>query len=219
MALLFPDIKKCIMCNRQIDKLSLPLCEQCTKEITFYKGETVCNNCGRFYHGPTCDAVRIEKIIAVARYTGAWKELIHKFKFNNQKYLAKGLAEKMIERLQDEDMDIDLITYVPATTKTLSQRGYDQSQLLAKELALMLNKPMLATLKKEGNRPPQHTLQLSKRKNDWHGEFKPIKGTNLQNKNILLVDDIYTTGYTIHHALKVLKAQKTKSLITIVLAN
>ncbi len=218
MAFIFPDITKCIICGEETQS-QISLCSDCEKNISYYKGETTCQNCGRFYHGPACNGVKLDGIVAVARYMGEWKEVIHKFKFNNHKYLGKGLAKKLKERLDDTQNEIDTITYVPATTKTLKERGFDQSQLLAKELGKLLGVKVIPTLKKQGKRLPQHTLSLQQRKENWEEEFLILPNLNLEGKSILLLDDIYTTGYTLHHATKALKKTKCKHINIAVLAN
>lgn len=216
MAFFFPDIKSCINCREETDG-QLPICKECEIDVTYYVEYNTCDKCGRFYHGPNCDS--LIKNMAVARYEGLWKEIIHKFKFNNHQYLAKPLAIKMLERIEKEQYKFDIITYIPVSKKTLKQRGYDQSQLLASQLGKLTNKPVIATLKKSGNRPSQHTLSLEERMLGWEGEFSLKKDLGIKGKRLLLVDDILTTGNTLYHGAKEIEQSGCESIKAIILAN
>jgi competence protein ComFC len=217
-AFFFPDIVKCISCGKDV-KNTLPICLDCEKEITYYKDYNTCNNCGGFYHGPRCN--KSLKILAVALYEGNWKELIHRFKFNNHQYLKKGFGKVMLDRLQKDYLpeEFDLVTYIPTSKKVLKDRGFDQSYLLANELAKLINKPLVKTLTKRGNRPQQHTLDLIKRSQNWDGEFILNPKVNLKGKRILLIDDISTTGNTLLHGCKELEKADCNQIIPLVLAN
>ncbi|SES81173.1 ComF family protein [Anaerobranca gottschalkii] len=215
---IFPDIVKCISCGKRV-KNTLPICLDCEKDITYYKDYNTCKNCGGFYHGPYCN--KSLKIMAVALYEGNWKELIHRFKFNNHQYLKKGFTKAMLDRLKKDYLpeEFDIVTYIPASKKVLKARGFDQSYLLANELAKLMERPLVKTLTKRGKRPPQHTLDLVKRSQDWEGEFILNPKLKLQGKRILLIDDISTTGNTLLHASKELEKTRCSEIIALVLAN
>lgn len=216
MAFLFPDIEICLSCKEEAQG-KLPLCNECEKDVTYYVEYNSCDHCGRFYHGDKCDPMINN--MAVAIYEGHWKEIIHKFKFNNQQYLAKALANKMYERIKNEQHHFDIITYIPVSRRNLRKRGFDQSQLLAKELGKFLEKPVVSTLIKKGNRPSQHTLTLEDRMGNWDGEFALRENLNIEGKAVLLIDDIYTTGYTLYYGAKELESSGCKDIKSLVLAN
>lgn len=217
-ALFYPEIKKCIGCTKEVEGF-LPLCPLCEKDITYYKDFNTCPNCGGFYHGGYCN--KPLKIMAVALYEGYWKELIHKFKFNNHQYLKKGFAKAMFDRLKKDYSleEFNLITYIPASKRVLGDRGFDQSYLLAKELGKLLDKKVVKTLIKKGKRPPQHTLDIFKRSQNWEGEFVLIPNLQLKGKRILLIDDISTTGNTLLYACKELQKTGCSEIIALVLGN
>ena len=94
---------------------------------------------------------------------------------------------------------------VPISKKRLKDRGYNQSELIAKEISKMLSiKIEKNIIKKLIDTPPQSLLNKEQRQENIKGVYKAYNIEKIKNKNILIVDDIYTTGNTVNECAKVL---------------
>ena len=100
----------------------------------------------------------------------------------------------------------DIIIPVPIHKKRYKERGYNQSELLASEIARTLNISIEKhVLTKNVNNTPQSKLSKIERKNNANGVYKIINAQKIKNKKIIIIDDIYTTGSTANECSKVLK--------------
>lgn len=156
---------------------------------------------------------------SVAIYDGIVKDAIHEFKFNGKKKLSEKLGQLLTDYLTGREIpteEIDLIVPIPLSKKREKGRGYNQSMLLAevvsKEFGLKLD---VASLKKAKDVKPQFELSRNER-------FVNIKGafiaSGLPDLNILLIDDIYTTGATVCEASLAVKNAGAKYVYVITLA-
>lgn len=113
----------------------------------------------------------------------------------------------------------DIIIPVPISRKRLKQRGYNQSYLIAKELAKMLNIELDdRILKKIKNNSAQSVLNKIEREHNVNNVYKLFNNKNIIGKRILLVDDIYTTGSTVNECSKILKMAKVERVDVLTLA-
>ena len=140
--------------------------------------------------------------------------IILKYKFQEKSYLYKSIVyfllknKKMFKIIKS----YDTIIPVPISRKRKKERGYNQSYLLAKEIAnntgIILKNNCIFKTK---NIIEQSKLNKEERRKNIQGVYKLKNGEKLENKKILLLDDIYTTGSTVNECLKILKqARPTK---------
>ena len=140
---------------------------------------------------------------SLAAYDGAWQEVVHKFKYNNRTDLAGQLGEMLSRRI---DYEYDLITAVPLHPKRLRERGYNQSALLAKVVAKKTGfKFNLGIFKRVKHSAPQVGLAKEERMENIRGAFEPCGSWKAKDADILLIDDVITTGATVNECAKVLK--------------
>lgn len=103
-------------------------------------------------------------------------------------------------------LSYDIIIPVPIHKKRYKERGYNQSELLASEIAKTLNISIeKRVLIKNVNNTPQSKLSKIERKNNANGVYKIINAQKIKNKKIIIIDDIYTTGSTANECSKLLK--------------
>lgn len=193
------------------------MCEEISKE-------SICNKC----------KVKIKELIKaktleykdkyfdlhtyIFKYEGIIRDKLLQYKFDEKSYLYKFFAEIMLNNCNLIDT-CDIILPVPIHKKRFMKRGYNQSDLIAKYLAKKLNiKYCNKALIKVKNNLPQSTLNKESRKNNVLGMYNVINSQKIQNKNILLVDDIYTTGCTLNECSKVLKHNGAKSIQVLTVA-
>lgn len=137
-------------------------------------------------------------------YNNVVKSIIKRFKFERQTYLAKPLALIMYEYIKTKPhlMEVDFLTYVDMDPKSLFERGYNQADLLCKELSQYLGKEVISIAKKKKKTKEQNKSNLLERKNNLSSSYKAEKRLDLQGKKILLIDDLVTTGSTLEAVSK-----------------
>jgi ComF family protein len=209
-----------------------PICAECKSGIPVNDGRN-CLTCARPFEGVTpdetgiyCGECRInpppfEKTVYSLYYNDAVRDLIHHFKFKGRDGIAKTFAGLMSAKIHKE-LDIkkiDLIIPLPLHVKRLYDRGYNQSYLLASEIGSAFSKDVMADiLIKTINTKPQSSLSGRERRNNLKNAFAVRYQEKVIGKNILLIDDIMTTGTTLIEASKVLKKAKVKSIACAVAA-
>ena len=153
-------------------------------------------------------------------YEGKTRDSILNFKFHGQKINAAYYAEKLAAQIAViyPRANFDAVTAVPLSPERLRERGYNQSELLAKKLAGKLGLPYLALLKKEKNNKTQHLLKREERIANVRGVYVPAEGTDCSGKKLLLVDDIVTTGSTLRACASVLLQEGAASVACAVIA-
>jgi ComF family protein len=163
-------------------------CENCAKKITFLKPSA-------FIH-------------SVGAYEGTLKSAILRFKFKKKISIAEPLGILMVKYLSRHlDMNnIDFLVPVPLHITRFKQRGFNQSELLGHSITKYYDIPTVSGLLfRTRETHPQFDLPLVERFKNVRGAFE-VKGSNLlKGKNILLLDDIYTTGSTVSECTRVLK--------------
>lgn len=213
LEVLFPSNLKCLFCNADIpDHDKQVYCSSCETTAPFNRGKRckICD-CEMEGDGDVCDGCleykkHFDKAVAPMKYEGPAKALILKLKNDNAAYLAPDMARLMSDRLNQESFSFDLIIPVPLSQKSLAKRKYNQSQLLADELGKIFDKPVDdSVLIKIKETKHQKNLNISQRKTNLHGAFKIQNKRAVFGKNVLLVDDVVTTGATANECSSVLK--------------
>lgn len=116
------------------------------------------------------------------------------------------IVEIMIDKLSIENINFDYILYVPLHKKRERKRGFNQSKIIANQLGKELGIEVLDILERSKNTRRLFELDEKERKKELKNVFKISKDIeNYTNKNILLIDDIFTTGSTVNEISKLLK--------------
>lgn len=146
-------------------------------------------------------------------YDGTVRSLIIQYKFEHKPYIYKTFKTffEKNEKLYLLFKKYDIIMPVPISKNRYKNRGYNQSELLAKELGKAFNivfeKDILTKIK---NNPQQSSLGQEKRILNAKGVYKINNSDKITDKNILLIDDVFTTGATCNECAKVLKQEGAK---------
>lgn len=197
---IYPPI--CAAC----DKLGNSLCEACASSLRFV-GEELCDVCGQPVAGDgLCGDCRNERPPFVShrslfKFEDVVARLVHELKYHHGFWVISFLlAQAAIEEFR-----VDVIVPVPLFKKRLRSRGYNQSALIADELskhfAVKVDKTTLVRVKDTST---QTTLTREERRRNlmeafWIRDLKKMTG-----KNVLLVDDVFTTGATFSSAAQTL---------------
>lgn len=184
-------------------------CESCLRTLPFNNGP-VCNKCGRATEQayPACleckaDMPAFDAARSAFRYEGEIVRLIKQFK-NGHKYLAEAFAHCMVPLLSEFETP-DLIVSVPMTESAQKRRGYNQSELLAREVSTRTGivyegKLLVKTRETDA----QKTLTAKQRSENLRGSLRVHERVKCRGKRILIVDDVLTTGATTSAAAQAL---------------
>lgn len=191
------------------------LCKKCTKVLEkLAKMEIIDMN-------KKSDTYYFNQLIYLFDYEGIIRKLILDYKFNEKSYVYVSFVnfilknEKIFEKLKS----YDTIIPVPISRKRMKERGYNQSLLIAKKLSQDLNIQLQANcLVKIKNIIEQSKLNKEQRAQNIQNVYELKNQQILKNKNILLIDDIYTTGNTVNECSKVLSRANPKRIDVLVLA-
>jgi len=200
----------CSNCEAKFAWISGETCAICSRELDeSFRREQLCLDCVRWENNPEW-AGYLTKNVSLFHYNDFLKELIAKYKYRGDYALAEVLAPFMKERLQR--LEYDLITVIPLSKDRLQERGFNQAQALLD--VLQINSTELLTrihTEKQSKKSRQERINLPQ-------IFKVKNRTAIQGKNIVIVDDIYTTGSTVRHAAKALKLAGAEKIETMTIA-
>ena len=206
----------CLVCRREIpDGTKFSVCEKCFSEFEILEGN-LCEICGdKILEGNRfCDRCKsldysFDNSRSLAVYDGGIDKIVKRLKYSGKKYCAKHIAELMFTN-QTYFENIDLITFVPIGSKRRKERGFNQAEELAKEIGKLTNIEVVETLNKTGNERHQAGLSQKDRMKNLSGTFslKDGAGEVIAKKNVLLIDDVFTTGATLSECSKVLRSDK-----------
>lgn len=219
--LIFPPGADCPFCGGP--RQGKDLCERCRSIINGYNQEVFCRRCGRFTGkgsiipdgaGHFCFTCRkqewpFELVRAAGPYEGVLKEAIHRFKYLGRRGIAPYLAGLMVETARTEPFfpAVDLVLPVPLSDEKLRARGFNQAALLAEEVGYQLKIPVDARLLiKEFETLPQVGLDRAARGNNLKGAFKATNTGAVNDKNVMIVDDVFTTGSTMSSVAHVIRS-------------
>lgn len=190
----------CKKCEPKLVYIAEPKCKKCGKQIDSDEAE-YCEDCGKTNH-------YYRKGIAAFQYNDMVSHSIYRFKYHNRRTYAEfyGSAIAAKYREEIERWHADVIIPVPIHERKMIKRGYNQAELIAKELGKNLGIKVDGNyLKRVVNTRPQKEMSRSERKKNMEKAFK-ISNSVVKYRKIILVDDIYTTGSTVDACAKVLLA-------------
>ena len=148
-------------------------------------------------------------------YSGIIRNTILNYKFNNKSYIYKTITKFLLknENFVEIIKSYDIIIPVPLSKKRMKERGYNQSELIAKEISKTLNIDINKRyLIKKRNTAAQSTLNKKERQQNPQGVYTLKYPNKIQSKKVLIVDDIYTTGSTVNECSKIISKANTKKI-------
>ena len=185
----------------------------------------LCPRCGRPQPSgilcPSCVSwqAEIDGIRSPFRFDGVMRQAIHQLKYRNLRALAMPLAKLLQDYLATNPMPGEVLVPVPLHQKRVRERGYNQSSLLAKELGKLTSLPVVDDcLIRQRHAPPQaKTSTVDERRSNVANAFT-CRDLRLQDKQVLLIDDVSTSGATLDACAAALKAAGASSVWGLTLA-
>ncbi len=206
--MLFPQV--CGICGK-LNKEGL--CKKCKINLEKLAENGIVNQ--------SLEGMYFDELIYIFKYEGLIRKVILDYKFHEKPHMYVCLVnfilknKKIFEKLQS----YDTIIPVPISKKRMKERGYNQSLLIARKLSEDVKISLQANcLLKTRNIIEQSKLNKEQRKDNIQNVYELQNGEILNNKKILLIDDIYTTGSTANECAKILQQAKPEKIDVLVVA-
>jgi ComF family protein len=186
----------CPSCRQSLPRMRLPLCQRCGATVS--EGN-LCRNC--INHPLTIDGIR-----SVFLFQGTVRQAILQLKYKHLKALAAPLSQLLLEYLDSHPVKGEAIISVPLYPRRLRERGYNQAYLLAQGLGKLVGLPVEddALVRVKDSAPQARARSAIERRRNVQDAFachQPLEG-----RQILLIDDVCTTGATLDACAIALKA-------------
>jgi len=187
----------------------LPLCPKCGRPQS---SAILCPNCVGWQ-------AEIDGIRSPFRFDGAIRQAIHQLKYRNLRALAVLLAQLLNDYLLSSPVPGEVLVPVPLHQKRLRERGYNQSSLLAQELGKLTNLPVVndCLIRQRHASPQARTSTVDERRSNVAGAFI-CRDRRLKDKQVLLIDDVSTSGATLDACSRALKEAGAVSVWGLVVA-
>ena len=194
----------CASCLDTLPHLLPPFCLRCSQPIT--RGDA----CRRCLSSP----LDIDGIVAPFRMEGAAREAVHRLKYSNLRAISPLLGELLADFLVARQIHGDILVPVPLHHRRERQRGYNQAALLAREVGERLGLPVLPDALARSKDTPSQTgrSQAEDRRANVQGSFRCPDPGLVKGLNVLLVDDVCTTGATLEACSLALKEAEAASV-------
>ncbi len=220
--------KVCISCKKDLDALSSePLCIGCLAGLEYLQ-KPYCERCGmplEFSRGYCYDCDGKKHSLSYARsalvYNKTLQPVIHAFKYSSRNDLAPFLANEMAKAYDyfPEIKDHDFLMPVPLHRKRFHTRGYNQAELLARELSRIKGFSFITgAVERSVATPTQTKLNKQERQKNVSGAFQVVRPELVKGKKILLIDDVATTLSTLDELAATLIAAGAESVCAYTLA-
>ncbi len=207
----------CASCLQGVGRPRDPLCSSCglpMDELSYSGSSAVCAECvgGRGF----------EQARAYGLFDGVLRDLVRRLKYQGDKRLAEPLGFLLLDLGQDAFLlqDYDAIVPVPLHRDRFTERGFNQTYLLARPLAREARLPVVPALERLVNATTQVGLQGAARKGNVKGVFTvhPRKVAAVARRRILLIDDVITTGATVDECARALRKAGAKGVDVLAVA-
>ena len=208
---LCPEDIKCIFCGCDINHFDeKPFCDDCEKEIVLNNGNrcvicsepidneaTVCDSCQhnkRYFKKAFCPFV----------YDGKVRSAILSYKDSNRRYLAVAFARCIAKEIKESGIEVNVISFVPLSAKKKKKRGFDQAEMLATKVGEVLGVPVECLFEKTKDVKAQKKSTYKERQENMIDAYKLVPHKFKKTDNVLVIDDIITTGATINACCKLI---------------
>jgi ComF family protein len=190
----------CKSCYEKIESNLPPFCKKCGLGKSNYEPDDCLACKGKFFN--------FDRAWSACIYKEPVKNLIHIFKYNSKLRLRRlflTLFSQFIKEYCVPIADYDFVLAVPMHPARLREKEFNHAHILAQDLGVQFTIPVFNNLVRSRNNLPQTGLSLTERINNVKDVFKIKNPEQAFNKNILIIDDVFTTGSTVSEIASVLK--------------
>lgn len=204
----------CDDCAAGIERVKPPRCETCSQPYDGMTADFICPNCRGEEFAFHC-------AVTVVRSQRAIRDVIHRLKYNREMWLARVLAEIQHEGFADprlEGIAFDALVPVPLHPRRLRERQFNQATLLAEHLSKTSGVPVREVLRRSRYTGTQTRLDRKARRQNLREAFSLRQNADVTNLNLLLVDDVLTTGSTLDACAAILLENGARSVWALTVA-
>ncbi len=202
LKLFFPP--KCVFCGKILADAEKHVCRECEKAVRY---------CGVPY---AAKKPYYERGYAAFRYEGDVRSAVLRYKFSGAKAYAEYFASEMAEVIKNAGITADVMTFPPSSRFKAFVKGYDHAFLLAKKLSEKTGIPVERLLYKKRRTKPMYGLDAAERRANISGSVG-FTG-RVEDKTVLIADDILTTGATASECARILNKNGAKAVYVIAAA-
>lgn len=193
---IFPKADSCAVCGRVLPEGSGFMCSACASQL--YLIDSFDEKIKSEYKDRYYDSVS-----ASCSYRGLARDMVHSLKYKDKREVASAMAAYMKSTIEDID-SFDMYVPVPVSESRFNQRGYNHAGIIALELSDITGIKTLDILTRVKNTKPQILFSSSER---WYNVQDAFEcRTSIIGKRVILIDDVITTGATMHYCAKALKS-------------
>jgi competence protein ComFC len=209
----------CTDCWDKIEKNLPPFCANCGRHLApeaIKKG--TCPSCSKYAAN-----FYFDRAFSPCTYTGTIKKLIHEFKYSGKDYLSNHLRKLMNTFIRDYQLPIehlDFVIPIPLHRSRKREREFNQAEILSQTVAKEFHKKVLTdALIRIKPTKTQTELTFQERYQNMENSFSVTKPGLIQDTNLMLIDDVLTTGATSSQAARCLKEAGAKKVLLLTLAS
>lgn len=222
--LIYPRI--CVLCEAELDgDASGWVCRRCVAALPWIRSP-VCARCGAPLEAgaeprPICAVCRarrrtFDRAVSGLRYSAAARDLVQRLKYQRQLYVAPVLAEALVYAWRRflEEATVDMIVPVPLHPRKQRQREFNQAEEIAVRSAPTIGAPVRPrVLRRLRDTQTQTDLNAAGRRANVQGAFAAAPGGGIRGADILLVDDVFTTGSTLSECATLLRKAGARRIL------
>ncbi|MFZ9920256.1 MAG: ComF family protein [Terrimicrobiaceae bacterium] len=204
----------CEGCAAAIERVKPPRCEVCSQPYDGVTSEFTCPNCRGEEFSFLC-------AVTVARSQRTMREVLHRLKYNREMWLARVLAEIQAEGFKDsrfEGVAFDALIPVPLHPRRLRERQFNQAAILAEHLSRSSKIPVRDLLNRTRYTGTQTRLNRKARRQNLRDAFSLRQNADVTDLDLLLVDDVLTTGSTLDACAAILLENGARSVRALTVA-
>lgn len=220
---LYPKNYVCLSCGCEIECNDIALCDKCKNSLPQLNKHR-CNKCDATTNEDThiCDLCKstpmvFDKNYSAFDYSGSIKKMLLGLKYHGAKYNGSTLSYLLYEKYLTINHNFDLIIPVPLSAERLSERKYNQVEVLLEKFILEKCNVVSDVLVRTIDTPHQASLSRRDRLTNLKGAFTITNKRVVKGKDVLLVDDVFTTGATVNECASTLFKAGAKSVTVLTL--
>ena len=205
----------CQLCKATAPRIQPPFCRCCSRPFEgAIDGEFSCPNCED-------RALAFDCVVSIYQAKGVLRDLIHRFKYGGHFHLRRVLTEILLEAMQDSRLQatpVDCLVPVPLHPARLRERGFNQADALAEALSKRARVPVRHCIERRLYTNTQTRFDRMERMRNLRNAFALRKNSDVRGKHLVLLDDVLTTGSTLHECALVLRAAGAESVRAVTVA-
>jgi len=203
LKILFPDLDICVYCGSEyrVQNGACPNCAATLSRLKYGRGSAL-----GFKH------------YAVFRYDDIVSTLIKQYKYDNRRYISEYIAEEMNRAMENGAVKGDILVHIPLHERKKRKRGFCQAERIASPLAEHSGLPHVSALKRVRDTKTQTRLTEKQRIQNVKDAFTVVDEVGIAGKDIILVDDVLTTGATAAECARILKKNGAGSVVIFIFA-